>query len=262
MVEQRSLTGGHLREAEIYSSTPLQIQHPPDLDLVVDLTDKEPRLEIDSRNWLTARASLPNATRLQLMTRRILDVMTASVLMVALSPLLLVAALAVRLTSPGPILFRQTRAGKGGREFTLYKFRSMYVEAEEEQHELLDYNEVSGPVFKIREDPRLTRVGRLLRRSSIDELPQLWNVVRGDMCLVGPRPPIPDEVEHYTDWERQRLKVKPGITCIWQVSGRSELDFETWVKMDIEYIENWSLWLDLKLLARTIPAVISGRGAY
>ena len=166
------------------------------------------------------------------------------------------------MTSPGPPIFRQTRVGIDGRRFSFYKFRSMRVTAEQERDQLVDLNERGGPIFKIKDDPRITKVGWLTRRSSIDELPQLWNVLRGDMSLVGPRPPLPAEVEQYSAWEDQRLRVKPGITCIWQVSGRSDLDFETWVAMDIEYIERWRLWLDIVLLAKTIPAVLSGRGAY
>lgn len=196
------------------------------------------------------------------MLKRTVDVVIAALALVVLSPVVLLTALVVKATSPGPVLFKQKRAGKDGREFDFYKFRTMEADAEAHREELIDLNEVSGPVFKIRDDPRMIPIGRFLRRTSIDELPQLWNVLRGDMCLVGPRPPIPDEVVEYSDWEIQRLAATPGITCIWQVSGRSELDFETWVRMDIEYIQKWSLWLDLKLLARTIPAVLSGEGAF
>jgi lipopolysaccharide/colanic/teichoic acid biosynthesis glycosyltransferase len=148
-----------------------------------------------------------------------------------------------------------------GREFVLYKFRSMYRDAEARLEALRSRNEVSGPVFKMRDDPRVTRVGRFLRRTSIDELPQLLNVVRGDMSLVGPRPPIPSEVRQYQRWHRRRLSVKPGITCTWQVSGRSRIGFERWMELDLDYIDNWSLWSDVKILARTVPAVLSGRGA-
>ena len=144
----------------------------------------------------------------------------------------------------------------------MFKFRSMKVEAHEDRDEILHLNELEGPVFKIRDDPRVTRVGRAIRKLSIDELPQLLNVLAGDMSLVGPRPPLPEEYETYGPRERQRLAVKPGITCIWQVSGRSDLDFETWVDMDLEYIEGWTIRQDLKLLVLTIPAVLSGRGAY
>jgi lipopolysaccharide/colanic/teichoic acid biosynthesis glycosyltransferase len=152
--------------------------------------------------------------------------------------------------------------GKDGREFTFYKFRSMHTNADLRRNELAHLNETDGPVFKMREDPRITAVGRILRRTSIDEAPQFWNVLRGDMSLVGPRPPLPSEVMHYDAKQWQRLMVWPGITCIWQVSGRSDLDFATWVDMDLEYIRRWSPWLDVALLLRTIPAVLSGRGAY
>lgn len=171
------------------------------------------------------------------------------------------SALMIWLEDGGPVLFAQRRVGRFGHEFTMYKFRSMRQHAEAERAGLEAENEMDGPVFKIRHDPRITRVGRWLRRSSIDELPQLVNVLFGEMSLVGPRPPLPDEVARYQPWQRRRLSMKPGLTCIWQVSGRSRLDFETWMRLDLEYIDNWSLALDVKLLARTIPAVLSGDGA-
>jgi lipopolysaccharide/colanic/teichoic acid biosynthesis glycosyltransferase len=172
------------------------------------------------------------------------------------------AAAAVKLTSPDPMLFSQRRTGKHGREFSFHKFRTMGWNAEIKRDALLDLNEVDRPVFKIREDPLLTPVGRFMRHASIDELPLLWNVLRDEMSWGGPRPLPTEEAAQCSDWESQRLHVKPGITCIWQVSGRSDLDFESWVRMDLEYIEEWSLWFDLELLAKTIPAVLSGRGAY
>jgi len=172
------------------------------------------------------------------------------------------AALAIKITSPGgPIIFRQKRSGMNGRVFTLYKFRTMVPNAEALKASLEAKNEMDGPVFKIRNDPRVTRVGRILRKLSIDELPQLWNVLRGDMSIVGPRPPIPAEVERYERWQRRRLSMRPGITCIWQVSGRNNVDFKRWMEMDLEYIDNWSLALDFKILLKTIPAVLSSRGA-
>jgi lipopolysaccharide/colanic/teichoic acid biosynthesis glycosyltransferase len=178
-----------------------------------------------------------------------------------LSPLLAIVAVAVRFDSPGPVLFRQRRVGLNGREFTLYKFRSMRVGAEDELHGLRAHNEADGPVFKMREDPRVTGVGRFIRRMSIDELPQLWNVFRGEMSVVGPRPPIPEEVRRYQRWQRRRLSMKPGITCTWQVSGRSDLEFDRWMELDLAYIDTWSLWGDLQIVARTIPAVLLRRGA-
>jgi lipopolysaccharide/colanic/teichoic acid biosynthesis glycosyltransferase len=179
-----------------------------------------------------------------------------------LSPILIIAAAAVAFTSPGPILYRQRRVGRDGEPFTMPKFRSMHDRAHEERDRHQELNEAAGPVFKIREDPRITNVGRLLRRLSIDELPQLFNVVKGEMSLVGPRPALPEECAHYTEREMGRLLVKPGLTCSWQVSGRSDVTFDQWVDMDLEYIETWSLRQDLVLMLRTVPAVISGRGAY
>jgi exopolysaccharide biosynthesis polyprenyl glycosylphosphotransferase len=170
-----------------------------------------------------------------------------------------VIAVVVRLTSPGPALFRQTRVGRGGREFTLWKFRTMVVGAESMP---MDANDVDGLLFKLRRDPRVTPVGRVLRRWSLDELPQLWNVLRGQMSLVGPRPPVPAEVARYGDDVRRRLLVKPGLTGLWQVSGRSDLPWEECVRLDLRYVENWSVSLDLVILARTLFAVVRGRGAY
>jgi len=197
-----------------------------------------------------------------LLVKRLIDVTVAAVGLVLCAPLLLLIALAIRLDSPGPIIFRQTRVGLRGRHFEMYKFRSMHVGAEEQQDMLADLNEADGPIFKIRDDPRLTRVGRILRRLSLDELPQLVNVLRGEMSLVGPRPPIPAEVEKYQEWHKKRLEAPPGMTGLWQVSGRSRLSFDEMVLLDIYYIENWSLWLDFKILMRTIPKVLLGEGAY
>lgn len=194
--------------------------------------------------------------------KRILDVVGALAGLALLAPLMLLVAVAIKLESRGPVFFCQWRLGQGGVPFRFYKFRSMTVGAEHARCKLEHCNEVSGPVFKMRQDPRTTRVGRFIRRASIDEMPQLWNVLRGDMSLVGPRPPLPDEVACYEPWQRERLAVRPGLTCIWQVSGRSDVPFEDWVRMDIEYIRTRSFWLDLKLLVLTLPAVLSGRGAY
>lgn len=193
--------------------------------------------------------------------KRALDLAVASVLLIVLSPLLLLVALLIRTTSAGPVIFRQVRCGIDGSTFTCYKFRTMSNGAHELKGELLPLNEVTGPVFKIQNDPRVTRLGRHLRKSSIDELPQLVNVIRGEMSLVGPRPPLPDEVATYAPHELKRLTVKPGLTCLWQVSGRSNLSFEEWVKLDLEYIEKRSFWYDALIIIRTIPAVVTGRGA-
>jgi len=197
-----------------------------------------------------------------LVIKRVIDVAGAITLLVVGSPVVALISLAIAIDSPGPVLFRQTRAGLSGKPFEMFKFRSMRRDAEEELRTLLEYNEATGPIFKMKEDPRVTRVGGFLRRTSLDELPQLLNVLRGEMSLVGPRPPIPAEVEDYLPWHRKRLDVHPGMTGLWQVSGRSLLSFDDQVLLDIYYIENWSIWLDLKILLRTIPQVVAGDGAY
>jgi exopolysaccharide biosynthesis polyprenyl glycosylphosphotransferase len=199
----------------------------------------------------------------QALLKQLLDLLGASALLVLFSPVMVLAAGMIKLTSPGPVLFRQHRCGLNGRPFMMLKFRSMVSDAEQRRHEIEILNEMSGPVFKVTNDPRVTRVGRLLRKFSVDEFPQLLNVLRGEMSLVGPRPLPIDEVRRFDDLaHRRRLSVKPGITCLWQVSGRNNVtDFKDWVRLDLEYIDNWSLWLDLKILARTIPVVLLGTGA-
>ncbi len=196
-----------------------------------------------------------------LFVKRVLDVVISAALLVLLIPFLVIIGLLVKLTSKGPIIYRQVRCGHYGRKFVLYKIRSMYDGAEDVLWEIKHLNEMDGPVFKMRNDPRVTPLGRFLRKSSIDEWPQFWNVLKGDMSLVGPRAPLPDEVKEYTRWQRRRLSVKPGITCLWQVSGRNEIDFHEWMKLDLHYIDNWSLLLDLKILLRTFPVVLFGKGA-
>jgi exopolysaccharide biosynthesis polyprenyl glycosylphosphotransferase len=196
---------------------------------------------------------------LALFMKRAVDIALATAGIIALSPLFLGIAALIRLESRGPIFFRQRRVGLHGRAFDVIKFRSMVADAESRRSELQTRNEVSGPVFKITDDPRITRIGRILRRTSLDELPQLWNVLRGEMSLVGPRPPLPDEVDQYDLWHRRRLSMKPGITGLWQVRGRRDPDFDNWVTSDLEYIDHWSLWLDLRILVRTIPAALEGR---
>jgi exopolysaccharide biosynthesis polyprenyl glycosylphosphotransferase len=191
-----------------------------------------------------------------------LDVTIAAAALIALTPLLLFVALAVRLDSAGPILFRQSRCGRGAKPFTFLKFRGMVADAEARLPALLALNEATGPLFKMRNDPRLTRVGRVIRRTSLDELPQLWNVLRGEMSLVGPRPPLPSEVENYSAWQRRRLLVLPGITGAWQVSGRSDIGFDDMVRLDVDYIENWSLFKDITILLRTVLVVLTTKGAY
>lgn len=195
--------------------------------------------------------------------KQLLDFVGGLVLVLFLSPVFILAAIAIKLSSPGPVLFRQKRCGLNGQPFTMLKFRSMVTDAEQRKHELERLNEMDGPVFKVSNDPRITRVGRFLRKFSIDEFPQLFNVVRGEMSLVGPRPLPVDEVKRFDDpAHRRRLSVKPGLTCLWQVSGRNNVtNFRDWVRLDLEYIDNWSLWLDLKILWRTIPVVLVGTGA-
>jgi len=182
--------------------------------------------------------------------------------MVVFSPVLLAAAFLIKLTSDGPIFFLQERIGINKRRFLIWKFSTMVMGAEALLPQLEEQNEVSGPVFKIKEDPRITKIGKWLRRSSIDELPQLFNVLKGDMSLVGPRPlPVRDYEGFNEDWQRRRFSVRPGITCLWQVQGRSSIGFEQWMALDLQYLDEWSLWLDLKILAMTIPAVMKGSGA-
>jgi exopolysaccharide biosynthesis polyprenyl glycosylphosphotransferase len=194
--------------------------------------------------------------------RRVLDVLLAGLILLIFGPLVMLpTAILIKLTSPGPVLFRQKRCGLNGRVFTMYKFRSMVDNAEQQRVELEVFNEMDGPVFKSSRDPRITTIGKIIRRRSIDELPQLLNVLQGHMSLVGPRPPIPQEVARYERWQRRRLSMKPGMTCLWQISGRNEVSFDDWMKLDLTYIDNWSLLLDLKILLKTVPVVLLGRGA-
>jgi exopolysaccharide biosynthesis polyprenyl glycosylphosphotransferase len=194
--------------------------------------------------------------------KRVADLAVSVLALLLLSPVFLVLAIAIKLDSPGPVVFCQTRVGLGRRHFVCFKFRTMRVDAEQQLAALLAHNEATGPIFKMRDDPRRTRVGRFLRRTSLDELPQIWNVVRGEMSLIGPRPPIPAEVEEYEPWHLQRLQVPPGITGLWQVSGRSDLTFDEMVLLDVYYIENWSPLMDLRIVLKTIPTVLFGSGAY
>lgn len=198
---------------------------------------------------------------IQQFVKETLDRAVAAAGLILLSPVFLAIAVAIKIESSGPVFFRQTRVGRNGRHFAMYKFRSMVVDAEKRLEELRRNNEMSGPVFKMTSDPRVTKTGRFLRKTSLDELPQLINVFKGEMSLVGPRPPIPTEVKQYDNWQIRRLSVKPGITCIWQVSGRNNIDFDQWMEMDLHYIDNWSLWNDFKLLFKTLPAVIFQKGA-
>jgi exopolysaccharide biosynthesis polyprenyl glycosylphosphotransferase len=194
--------------------------------------------------------------------KRIVDFILSGIALVILAPVFLIIAVIVKVISEGPVFYKQLRCGLYGRKFMFYKFRTMIKDAESQLSDLQKYNEMSGPVFKMTNDPRVTTIGKWLRKYSIDEMPQLWNVLKGDMSLVGPRPPLPHEVENYDNWQRRRLSMRPGITCLWQISGRNEIaDFKEWMKLDLEYIDKWSLGLDVKILLKTIPVVLFGIGA-
>jgi exopolysaccharide biosynthesis polyprenyl glycosylphosphotransferase len=205
-------------------------------------------------------SSVPD-NRLQLSFKKVIDWIGGLVGVVISIPFTLAAAAAIKIEDGGPIFFRQTRAGRNGKPFRMLKFRTMVTNAEALKKQLMDQNEMNGPTFKMKKDPRITRIGAFLRKTSIDELPQFFNVLKGDMSLVGPRPPLPAEVAQYDCWQRRKLSVKPGITCLWQINGRNDIDFEDWMKLDLEYIDNWSLWLDTKILAKTVPAVFKREGA-
>lgn len=194
-------------------------------------------------------------------TKRIIDIILSLVGVIVLTPVIIIIALLIRLESKGPVVFSQRRIGQNGKEFNMYKLRSMVVDAEKLQKKLSTENELSGPMFKIKNDPRITKVGKFIRKTSIDELPQLINVLRGEMSLVGPRPSLPKEVKQFDKWMMRRLEVKPGLTCIWQVSGRNRIDFEDWMKLDIKYIEERSLGLDMKLIFKTLFVLFGDENA-
>ncbi len=222
---------------------------------------------VNSQVYLDRLGSSPLLTfsatphdEIRLLVKRITDIVLAAAWLVLLFPFMLIVALLIRLTSPGPVIFRQERCGLNGRRFVFYKFRSMRENAEA-MRASLQHLSTRRLALKIPNDPRLTKVGRWLRKFSIDELPQLWNVLKGDMSLVGPRPALPEEVEHYQRWQRRRLRMRPGLTCLWAVMGRDQVDFETWMKLDMQYIDNWSLALDWKIILKTIPQLLSGKGA-
>jgi exopolysaccharide biosynthesis polyprenyl glycosylphosphotransferase len=226
----------------------------------LDLREVVPR----RRPLLVVKSEIREVTRTrgQRLAKRTLDTCGSTLALILLSPLFILTMLAVRCSGRGPVFFVQDRCGYGGQLFRFIKFRTMVVDAEARKAELAHLNEVIGPAFKIKHDPRITRVGRVLRKLSLDELPQLWNVLRGDMSLVGPRPPTPNEVECYTTRQVQRLAVMPGITGLWQVSGRSTIaDFDQWIELDLRYARTWSIWLDLRILARTPAAVLHMQGA-
>ena len=197
----------------------------------------------------------------ELLFKSVIDRVGAGILLLLTSPILVITLILIKITSPGPIFYKQRREGFHGKPFTLYKFRSMVSNAEQLREELEMFNEMDQIVFKMQDDPRITPVGKWLRKLSIDELPQLINVFLGDMSLVGPRPMLKSEIDEFQEWQRRKLSVKPGITCLWQISGRSETTFEEWMRLDLEYIDHWSLWLDITILLKTVPAVIFARGA-
>lgn len=217
--------------------------------------------ELDGMRIVTIRSGPPDGW--QLFTKRLLDICGSAALLLALAPIFAIVALCVKLDSTGPVFYRQERVGLNKRRFRLVKFRTMVEGAEYQQQMLESLNEAAGPVFKIKADPRITRIGRFLRRYSIDELPQLFNVLKGEMSLVGPRPlPVRDVERIDAHWHKRRFSVKPGVTCLWQVNGRSHVSFNDWVRMDLEYIDQWSLGLDMKILMKTVPVVLKGSGAY
>lgn len=226
------------------------------------LTDRKGDFLVEELDGLSLiRLNALSHSPFKLFAKRLLDVVASGLLVVACIPVWIILPIVIRLESPGPAFFRQERVGKHGRKFSMYKFRSMVTGADKMQEKLRHLNEMDGPVFKIENDPRFTRLGKFLRKTSLDELPQLFNVLKGEMSLVGPRPPLYSEVLQYHPWERKRLSVTPGITCLWQVTGRNQIKFDEWMKLDIQYIDNWSFTLDLKILVRTIPAVFLRKGA-
>jgi len=228
-------------------------------DLFGDYVPQPRMRELGNRSALTFAPV--HHSQSQLKVKRLLDIAGALVGLVLSAPLIAVAGTMIRITSPGPILFKQVRCGLYGRSFTMLKLRTMVENAEDQQDEIRHMNEMEGPVFKIERDPRITAVGRFLRAFSIDELPQFWNVLVGDMSLVGPRPPVPSEVAEYEHRERRRLSMRPGLTCLWQVRGRNQIGFDEWVKLDLEYIDSWSLSQDIKILAQTLPTINAGNGS-
>jgi exopolysaccharide biosynthesis polyprenyl glycosylphosphotransferase len=273
MADLPGLLGRHVVDEILFAVESPQLASLEEVFLLCDEEGVRTRVAVDFFPHVNSQIRLENLGETQLLTfsaapdddlrlvvKRGVDLLIASLALAAGSPLLLLIALAVRVTSPGPVIFRQERCGLNGRKFRCYKFRSMCVDAEERKAEVMHLS-ARRTATKIPNDPRLTRVGRYLRRFSLDELPQLFNVLRGEMSLVGPRPAIPSEVAQYQRWQRRRLRMRPGLTCLWAVNGRDEVDFETWMKLDLEYIDNWSLGLDCRILLKTIPQVLSGRGA-
>jgi exopolysaccharide biosynthesis polyprenyl glycosylphosphotransferase len=264
----------HIVDEVLFAVSKPELEKMEDLFLTCEEQGVKTRVLVDFFPHFRSEISLDRLEHLPLLTfssapeneyllflKRAFDLGLALVLVPLVAPLMLLIAILVRLTSPGPALYRQLRCGRNGRRFWLYKFRSMYRDAEQDQARLSHLNESDGPVFKMTRDPRVTPVGRILRKTSLDELPQMFNIVKGDMSFVGPRPPLPEEVARYERWQRRRLRMKPGLTCLWALEGRSELTFARWMKLDMQYIDQWSLGLDFKILLRTIPRVLTGRGA-
>ncbi len=202
-----------------------------------------------------------NKKRIYEISKRAIDIIGAGSGLLLLSPVIAIVACAVKFTSKGPVFFSQKRVGKNGELFDMYKFRSMVVNAEELKEKLAHQNEMSGPMFKMKDDPRVTKVGKFIRKTSLDELPQLWNVLKGDMSLVGPRPSLPKEVAQFEKWMYKRLSVKPGLTCFWQVSGRNNIDFEDWMKLDIKYVDERNIWIDIKLIFKTVLVLFGDKNA-
>jgi lipopolysaccharide/colanic/teichoic acid biosynthesis glycosyltransferase len=236
----------------------LPLPHPlPVPERVIRIRD-----EVDWEAFLPARAHTLR-WRVGQAVKRTIDIVASAIGLLVLLPFFVLIALLVRATSRGPVLYRSKYLGYRARPFFGYKFRTMVSNADQLKRSMAHLNHMHGPAFKIRNDPRVTSLGGFLRKYSIDELPQLWSVLKGDMSLVGPRPPLPEEFEQYQAWHRGKLAIKPGITCYWQINGRSDIhDFDEWMRLDLKYIEAWSLWTDLKILARTVPAVLRGHGAY
>ena len=268
------LLRGHVIDEIIFAVDSRRLSEMEEVFLLCDEEGVRTRVVVDffphvnSQVYLDRLGPTPQLTfsaaphdEIRLLAKRMTDFALAAAALVLLLPFMLLIALLIRLTSPGPAIFRQERCGLNGRRFTFYKFRSMCNNAEELKASLMHLSQKST-AFKIPNDPRLTGIGRVLRKFSIDEWPQLWNVVKGDMSLVGPRPAVPEEVDQYQRWQRRRLRMRPGLTCLWAVKGRDTVDFETWIKMDMQYIDNWSLALDWKIILRTIPRVLTGKGAH
>ncbi len=217
---------------------------------------EEKQLEIERENEVSIKISFYEVIK------RLIDVVCSFIGIILLIPLFIIIAIIIKTTSKGPVFFSQKRVGRYGKTFNIYKFRSMVVNAEELKEKLEKQNEMSGPMFKMKDDPRITKVGKFIRKTSIDELPQLWNVLKGDMSLVGPRPSLPKEVAQFENWMNKRLDVKPGLTCYWQVSGRNNIDFEDWMKLDIKYVNERSTWIDIKLIFKTVFVLFGDKNAH